>query len=91
MIAERMVADNMKTLRQKVYNMVETMSDEALNALFRYMIEYNRQATEREQRILKNREAFEDLMSLVRPAPERDYKKELEKSREERFLNACVD
>ncbi|MBR3624197.1 MAG: toxin-antitoxin system protein [Selenomonadaceae bacterium] len=91
MIAERMVADNMKTLRQKVYNMVETMSDEALNALFRYMIEYNRQATEREQRILKNREAFEDLMSLVRHAPERDYKKELEKSREERFLNACVD
>jgi len=81
----------MKSLRQEVYSMVEAMPDEALNALFRYITEYNRQVTEREQRILKNREAFKDLMSLCRPAPERDYKKELAESREERFLSASVD
>ncbi len=81
----------MKTLRQEVYSMVETMPDEAIKALFQYITEYNRNLAEREQRIIKNREAFEDLISLCKSAPQRDYKKELAESREERFLNARVD
>jgi len=40
---------------------------------------------ETEQQILKNREAFEDLINFCKATPERDYKKELEESRDERF------
>ena len=50
-----------------------------------------RRLAEREQRILANRQAFDDLMSLCKFVPARDEKKELEESREERFGNAYMD
>lgn len=81
----------MNALRQEAFRMMETMPDEGMAELIRYMTEYNHRRTAREQRILQNRRAFDDLMSLSKSVPERDYKKELAESREERFGNAYID
>ena len=81
----------MNALRQEAFRMMETMPDEGMAELIRYMTEYNHRRTTREQRILQNRRAFDDLMSLSKSVPERDYKKELAESREERFGNAYID
>ena len=81
----------MNALRQEAFRMMETMPDEGMAEMIRYMTEYKRKLAEREQRILANRRAFDDLMSLCRSVPERDEKTELEESREERFGNAYID
>jgi putative toxin-antitoxin system protein len=81
----------MNALRQEAFRMMETMPDEGMAEMIRYMTEYKRRLAEREQRILANRRAFDDLMSLCKFIPARDEKKELEESREERFGNAYMD
>ena len=45
--------------------------------------------TDKKKRIEENRKAFEDLMSLCKPIPDLDAKKELQESREERFLHGA--
>lgn len=80
----------MNALRQEAFRMIEAMPDEGLTALIQYMTEYNQHLAEQKQRILQNRRAFDDLMSLCKSVPERDNKRELAESREERFGNARI-
>ena len=81
----------MTALRREAVRLVEALPEESLGALILYLNEHKRKEKEREERILQNRKAFDELMSLCRPGPERDYEKELAESREERFGNARID
>ena len=81
----------MTALRQEAYRMMEAMPEKSMAALIRYMTEYNRKLAEREARIEKNRQAFDDLMSLCKEVPaDRNNDEELAKSREERFGNENI-
>ena len=48
----------MNALRQEAFRMMETMPDEGMAEMIRYMTEYKRKLAEREQRILANRRAL---------------------------------
>ena len=81
----------MTALRQEAYRMMEAMPEKSLATLIQFMIDYNRKLAEREARVAKNRQAFDDLMSLCKEVPsDRDNEKELSESREERFGNANI-
>lgn len=78
-------------LREEAVRMMDTLPEEGLRATILYMSEYCKKQEDEKKRIEANRKAFDDLMSLCRPAPIRDEKQELAESREERFGNAYID
>ncbi len=75
----------MNALRQEALRMMEVMPDTGIEALIHFMNEYNRNLLKEEDRIRKNREAFDDLLKLCKKTPDRDDKKELAEYREERY------
>ena len=77
----------MNALRQEAFRMMESMPDEGMADLIRYMNEYHRKFAAREQRQNDVREkAFTVLESMKRKIPELDYARELAGYREEKYL-----
>lgn len=77
----------MNALRQEAFRMMESMPDEGMADLIRYMNEYHRKFAAREQRQYDAREkAFTVLESMKRKVPELDYARELAGYREEKYL-----
>ena len=77
----------MNALRQEAFRMMESMPDEGMADLIRYMNEYHRKFAAREQRQYDAREkAFTVLESMTRKIPELDYARELAGYREEKYL-----
>ena len=79
------------SLKEEVHRMIDTLPEDGIRATLLYMSEYRKQQEKEAKRIEANRKAFDDLMSLCRPAPIRDEKQELAESREERFGHAYID
>ena len=78
-------------LREEAVRMMDALPDDGIRATILYMSDYRRKHKEEKERVEQNRVAFDDLMTLCRPAPIRDEKQELAESREERFGYADID
>lgn len=78
-------------LREEAVRMMDTLPDEGVQAMIRYMAEYRKKQEEREKRIEEKRKAFEEILSLSKYVPDLDPERELAESREERFGHANFD
>ncbi len=76
----------MNALRQEAFRIMESMPDDGVLAVIKYMNQYNENAKKREERLKKKEMALEGILSLSKHVQDFDEEKELMSSREERFL-----
>lgn len=81
----------MTPLRQEAFQLLESVPEENLFAVIKFLQTENLRRLSKTQRLEEKRVAFEELLSLSKPIPDLDDEKELAQYREEKFSNANPD
>ena len=77
----------MNSLRQEAISIVESLPEEKISALLKFLRELP-DFTDKDTRLAEKKSAFDELETLRRKIPDLDYDKELAAYRDEKFNDA---